>query len=84
MNLQASAETGLSIELNSERTETIQRAFAGLDDKERQAVNAVVIEGRSLRNVGSSLGVSAMTVQRRVKRGLKQLELKLSDLQPAD
>jgi RNA polymerase sigma-B factor len=47
-------------------------------------VNAVVTEGRSLRNVGSSLGVSAMTVQRRVKRGLKQLELKLSDLQPAD
>ena len=47
-------------------------------------LNAVVIEGRSLRNVGSSLGVSAMTVQRRVKRGLKQLELKLSDLQPAD
>ena len=84
MNLQASAKTGLSMMLNTERRDTVQRAFAALDDNERQAVNAVVIEGRSLRNVGSSLGVSAMTVQRRVKRGLKQLELKLSDLQPAD
>lgn len=84
MNLQAPAKTGLSMMLNAERRETVQRAFAGLAAKDRQAVNAVVIEGRSLRNVGSSLGVSAMTVQRRVKRGLKQLELKLSDLQPAD
>ena len=70
--------------LNAERRETVQQAFAGLAAKDRQPVNAVVTEGRSLRNVGSSLGVSAMTVQRRVKRGLKQLELKLSDLQPAD
>ena len=54
MNLQAPAKTGLSMMLNAERRETVQQAFAGLAAKDRQAVNAVVIEGRSLRNVGST------------------------------
>ena len=68
--------------LNAERRTIVQQALAD-KPKERQAVQSVVLEGRSLRNVGSSLGVSAMTIQRRVKSGLKQLESKLSSLYSA-
>ena len=73
----------MSMMLIAERRTIVQQALAELQPKERQAVQSVVLEGRSLRNVGSSLGVSAMTIQRRVKSGLKQLESKLSSLYSA-
>ena len=69
--------------VNAERRDAIQLAFSQLGDAEKHAVKAVVIDGRSLRNVGTSLGVSAMTVQRRVKKGLKQLKLRLGSLKTA-
>ena len=69
--------------LNAERHHAVQLAFAQLEEDEKQAIKAVVIDGRSLRNVGTSLGVSAMTVHRRVKKGLKQLKLRLGSLQAA-
>ncbi len=40
-------------------------------------MHAVVLEGRSLRNVVSRVGVAAVVAQIRFKRGLKQLESKL-------
>ena len=83
LDLQAGANTGMSMMLNAERRTIVQQALAELQPTERQAVQSVVLEGRSLRNVGSSLGVSAMTIQRRVKSGLKQLESKLSSLYSA-
>ena len=83
LDLQAGANTGMSMMLNAERRTIVQQALAELQPKERQAVQSVVLEGRSLRNVGSSLGVSAMTIQRSVKSGLKQLESKLSSLYSA-
>ena len=83
LDLQAGANTGMSMMLNAERRTIVQQALAELQPKERQAVQSVVLEGRSLRNVGSRLGVSAMTIQRRVKSGLKQLESKLSSLYSA-
>ena len=73
----------MSMMLNAERRTIVQQALAELQPKERQAVQSVVLEGHSLRNVGSSLGVSAMTIQRSVKSGLKQLESKLSSLYSA-
>ena len=42
----------------------------------------VVIDGMSLRQTARLLGVSAMTVQRRVKRGLNTIAQKLNDAQP--
>ena len=69
--------------VNAERHHAVQLAFAQLGEDEKQAIKAVVIDGRSLCNVGASLGVSAMTIQRRVKKGLKQLKLRLGSLQPA-
>ena len=83
LDFQAGANTGMSMMLNAERRTIVQQALAELQPTERQAVQSVVLEGRSLRNVGSSLGVSAMTIQRRVKSGLKQLESKLSSLYSA-
>ena len=83
LDLQAGANTGISMMLNAERRTIVQQALAELQLTERQAEQSVVLEGRSLRNVGSSLGVSAMTIQRRVKSGLKQLESKLSSLYSA-
>ena len=82
-DLQAQSNSGLAMMVNDERRNAVQLAFAQLGDDEKHAIKAVVIDGRSLRNVGTSLGVSAMTIQRRVKKGLNQLKLRLSSLQAA-
>ena len=82
-DLQAQSNSGLTMMVNDERRNAVQLAFAQLGDDEKHAIKAVVIDGRSLRNVGTSLGVSAMTIQRRVKKGLNQLKLRLSSLQAA-
>ena len=82
-DLQAQSNSGLTMMENDERRNAVQLAFAQLGDDEKHAIKAVVIDGRSLRNVGTSLGVSAMTIQRRVKKGLNQLKLRLSSLQAA-
>ena len=38
----------------------------------------MILKGQSLRDVGNQTGVSAMTIQRRVKRGLAQLRQQLT------
>lgn len=67
-----------------ERSELIQNTLRSLGEPERSAIQTVVLEGRSLRGAAKLAGVSAMTVQRRVKRGLMQLRLKLEDQLWAD
>ena len=52
-------------------------ALADLERPERQAVKHVVLKGQSLRQAGRCIGVSAMTVQRRLKRGLNSMRQKL-------
>ena len=42
----------------------------------------VVIDGMSLRQTARLLGISAMTVQRRVKRGLNTITKQLNAAQP--
>ena len=42
----------------------------------------VVIDGMSLRQTARLLGISAMTVQRRVKRGLNIIAKQLNAAQP--
>ena len=82
-DLQAQSNSGITMMVNAERRDAVQKAFAQLGEDEKHAIKAVVIDGRSLRNVGTSLGVSAMTIQRRVKKGLKQLKFRLGSLQTA-
>lgn len=60
-----------------ERSRLIQEALKSLRSPERSAIQEVVLDGRSLRAAGRVAGVSAMTMQRRVKRGLSRLRLKL-------
>ena len=64
-----------------DQTETrrkIAAAMGLLSAEERTALVQVILNGRSLRHEARRTGVSAMTVQRRVKRGLAQMRSKLS------
>ena len=60
-----------------ECSRAVMTALADLDKPERQAVTHVVLKGQSLRQAGRCIGVSAMTVQRRLKRGLNSLRHEL-------
>ena len=60
-----------------EGSTAVMTALADLDKPERQAVTHVVLKGQSLRQAGRCIGVSAMTVQRRLKRGLNSLRHEL-------
>ena len=49
-----------------------------LPSQERAALMEVILQGQSLRDVARRTGVSAMTIQRRVKRGLIRLRHQLT------
>ncbi len=65
--------------LMQEGAKQIWDAINELAPSEKRALIAVVIEGASLRGAGTQQGVSAMTMQRRLKRALAQLRQKLDD-----
>ena len=51
----------------------LEAMLSVLDGQQRQIVRRVVIEGLSYRKLAAELGVSPMTVQRQVRRGLELL-----------
>jgi RNA polymerase sigma-70 factor (ECF subfamily) len=66
-------------------TEDAHRMLEAIDRMprdEREAFDLVRIQGMSLAEAAQVLGVSAMTVQRRLNRGLKLLTETLDDLRP--
>ena len=65
--------------LKRESAQRIQMAMKELAPLERRALVEVVIRGTSLRAAGKEHGVSAMTMQRRLKRALAQLRNELAD-----
>ena len=65
--------------LKQERAKQIWKAIKGLAPAEKKALIEVVLEGASLRGAGAKHGVSAMTMQRRLKRALAQLRAELGD-----
>ena len=65
--------------LMQERARRVWDAINGLPPTEKRALVEVVIEGASLREAGKKQGVSAMTMQRRLKRALAQLRQELAD-----
>ena len=81
--LMSSSETMLDNVERLERNQLMRTALMGLPKTQRVAIQWVVIEGRSLRKTGAALGVSGMTIQRRVKRGLRQLAIDMDKSQPA-
>ena len=60
----------------------VNKLFRNLENDDQCALQMVVIDGMSLRQTARLLGVSAMTVQRRVKRGLNTIAQKLNATQP--
>ena len=80
-----SQETDATIEQDrSEFRRQLSQAIQRLSRQERIALKEVILKGQSLRDVGNQTGVSAMTIQRRVKRGLAQMRQQLTvQLEPA-
>ena len=71
-------DTALAMDL-VERSETwsrVNKLFRNLENDDQCALQIVVIDGTRL------LGISAMTVQRRVKRGLNTIAKQLNAAQP--
>ena len=66
-------QEGIEMVEQSEDWNRIRALFRRIEPDEQRALQLVVIDGVSLRKTARQLGVSAMTVQRRVKRGLHRL-----------
>ncbi|WP_448562585.1 RNA polymerase sigma factor SigF [Trichothermofontia sp.] len=60
-----------------EDRQQIQGALSQLEAKTRAAIECVFIQGLSRKEVAKRIGVSPMTVSRRIQRGLRQLTLAL-------
>jgi RNA polymerase sigma factor (sigma-70 family) len=66
----------------SPNTRRILEAIESLPDEEREAFDLVRIQSLTQPEAADILGVSASTLQRRLKRGLLLLTETLSDLEP--
>ena len=67
--------------VEEDRRSRVHKAMDALPANERQAIVQVILQGTSLRKVARNTGVSAMTIQRRVKRGLGILSTALRETQ---
>ncbi|MEM6521526.1 MAG: RNA polymerase sigma factor SigF [Cyanobacteria bacterium P01_C01_bin.70] len=67
------------MQLLEEDRQQLQRAMAQLEDKTRSAIEYVFFNGLSRKEVAERIGVSPMTVTRRIQRGIDQM---ISFLQP--
>ena len=72
---------GIELLERSEAWSRVKRLFRKLEKDDQLALQIVVIDGMSLRQTAQQLGISAMTVQRRVKRGLNSLSKELNAAQ---
>ncbi|MGF1537942.1 MAG: RNA polymerase sigma factor SigF [Elainellaceae cyanobacterium] len=61
-----------------EDRQLIQRALGQLEDKTRTIIESVFLKGMSRKEVAERIGVSPMTVTRRIQRGLDQMGVVLS------
>jgi RNA polymerase sigma-70 factor (ECF subfamily) len=57
-------------------------AIDGLPEEEREVFDLVRIQGMSQAEAARVLGISPMTVMRRLNRGLQSLATTLADLRP--
>ena len=72
---------GIELLERSEAWSRVKRLFRKLEKDDQCAFQMVAIDGMSLRQTAQQLGISAMTVQRRVKRGLNSLSRELNAAQ---
>jgi len=68
--------------VNKDRTALLNNAVCRLSQQEQAALEHVVIKGESLRTAAKCLGVSSMTIQRRLKKALQQLAIDCQELKP--
>ena len=61
-----------------EQVAEINRALQKLNKSDQNIIRLVIFEGNSLRLAGKAIGVSTMTVQRRLKRALATLRNRLN------
>ena len=61
-----------------EQVAEVNRALQKLNKSDQNIIRLVIFEGNSLRLAGKAIGVSAMTVQRRLKRALATLRNRLN------
>ncbi len=66
--------------VDKERNRMLMNALEKLDCQEFAVVDHVVLRGESLRSTASYLGISCMTVQRRMKRALRRLAVDCAEL----
>lgn len=62
-----------SLQLLEEDRQQLQRAMNQLEDKTRQAIEFVFLKDLSRKEVAERIGVSPMTVTRRIHRGIQQM-----------
>jgi RNA polymerase sigma-B factor len=72
---------GIELLERSEAWSRVKRLFRKLETDDQCALQMVIIDGMSLRQTAQQLCISAMTVQRRVKRGLNSLSRELNAAQ---
>jgi RNA polymerase sigma-70 factor (ECF subfamily) len=60
------------------------RAIDGLPEDEREVFDLVRVQGMAQTEAARVLGVSAVTVKRRLSRGLRLLAEQLADLHPGE
>lgn len=68
-----------TLQVLEEERQQLQRAMSQLEDKTREAIEFVYLEALSRKEVAERIGVSPMTVTRRIHRGIEQM---VSLLQP--
>ena len=73
---------GMDLVERSEAWSRVNKLFRNLANDDQCALQMVVIDGMSLMQTARLLGISAMTVQRRVKRGLNTIAKRLNAAQP--
>lgn len=69
----AAQEPSESVMHDDDLTPTLDEALHRLDDKDRSAVAMRFFEGKSLRDVGASMGISEEAAQKRVMRAVDKL-----------
>jgi RNA polymerase sigma-B factor len=71
----------LNLQTLEEDRQQIQRALNQLEEKTREAIEFVFIQDLSRKEVAERIGVSPMTVTRRIHRGLQQMSVYLQQPQ---
>ncbi|MEO0406339.1 MAG: sigma-70 family RNA polymerase sigma factor, partial [Cyanobacteria bacterium P01_A01_bin.135] len=67
-----------TLQQREEDRQLIQRALGQLEDRTRTIIEAVFLKGMSRKDVAARIGVSPMTVTRRIQKGLKEMGVTLN------